>query len=433
MEFNLFTISFFRSIIKSSKLTLNISVLLFSSFILIEQTSAQSNFDIGYKMGYENGYCFKHFPCVPPLVPITPIPYLGETFNSYSDGYNRGVVEGYNQRRFDDAKNNINKSSDNSTNWPAPKVYETPTVELDFTFLKTVLAELGQRNNTPRTEVPKGSKIDYDDLDARANKYINELTNADSMRIRFTNTQLLRNTYLNFEYKPRSIKDGIYIVKKSEIDVLNEDLNGPCFDNGKIKVNKGECNEITNLYAYVKEGKIVLLTDALKHNGDVFIPRGKDWILFANKETDMNRVIVSDDSVINGRIHLQVELWQYTNGNLHKYDASIGSYYYFIDYLTKYNFTQKCIHYQNENKSKNKIAKIADGYHYFKVTNGIDFFEIKKVYILNNKVAKYFKDETMEEELWFSSELSNNCIQFRINQSKPDGKYQLVDLTLFIY
>jgi hypothetical protein len=57
---------------------------------------AHSAFCDGFKVGYKNGYCYGDNFCIAPIPPICPIPHIGE--NSYADGYNRGFLEGLNDR-----------------------------------------------------------------------------------------------------------------------------------------------------------------------------------------------------------------------------------------------------------------------------------------------------------------------------------------------
>lgn len=58
---------------------------------------AQSVYCQGWADGYKAGYCYGKFACLPPLVPLCPLPRLGES--TYMDGYNRGFLAGLNARR----------------------------------------------------------------------------------------------------------------------------------------------------------------------------------------------------------------------------------------------------------------------------------------------------------------------------------------------
>lgn len=82
--------------------------------------NAQTNFDLGFKEGFKNGYCYTTnqagYYCNPPLPPLPPLPQLNENRNSYQDGYNRGFLYGQERRRSDD-----NNSLNNNVN-PNPNV-----------------------------------------------------------------------------------------------------------------------------------------------------------------------------------------------------------------------------------------------------------------------------------------------------------------------
>jgi len=53
---------------------------------------SQSNFYRGYSAGWKKGYCGETYGCIPPVMPTPPSPRSG--FNSYEDGYARGLNDG---------------------------------------------------------------------------------------------------------------------------------------------------------------------------------------------------------------------------------------------------------------------------------------------------------------------------------------------------
>ena len=61
----------------------------------------QNVFNDGFKAGYKKGYCLEEVACFPPYPPYPPYPKAG--FNSYSDGYAKGVKAGNAARQ---SKNN---------------------------------------------------------------------------------------------------------------------------------------------------------------------------------------------------------------------------------------------------------------------------------------------------------------------------------------
>ena len=73
----------------------------------------QSSFSDGFQAGYKKGYCLEDYGCIPPIPSISPIPAPG--FNTYSDGYARGVQKG-NTARQSENSNNSKPVDNNGTN-----------------------------------------------------------------------------------------------------------------------------------------------------------------------------------------------------------------------------------------------------------------------------------------------------------------------------
>ncbi|MEQ1796579.1 MAG: hypothetical protein ABL872_01435 [Lacibacter sp.] len=55
---------------------------------------SQSKFADGFKEGYKKGYCQGKQSCLAPLPPPVPLVNVGESYDSYMDGYNRGFKIG---------------------------------------------------------------------------------------------------------------------------------------------------------------------------------------------------------------------------------------------------------------------------------------------------------------------------------------------------
>lgn len=79
-------------------------------FILIliscQNAFTQSKFHEGFNNGYKKGYCLDQIGCVVPVPPVPPVG-IGESIDSYSDGYNRGFKMGLE----DQTKSNRTNSS----------------------------------------------------------------------------------------------------------------------------------------------------------------------------------------------------------------------------------------------------------------------------------------------------------------------------------
>ena len=68
-----------------------------SMLLFVSSEALASAFCDGWEHGYVAGYCYKQFGCLKPLVPLCPLPDLGE--NTYQGGYNRGFLAGLNAQR----------------------------------------------------------------------------------------------------------------------------------------------------------------------------------------------------------------------------------------------------------------------------------------------------------------------------------------------
>jgi hypothetical protein len=73
-------------------------------FFVTSTVLAQTNFTIGFNNGYKKGYCQDQgIGCIEPIPPIAPNPKVGESSESYNDGYNRGFQTGLNATKSSDS------------------------------------------------------------------------------------------------------------------------------------------------------------------------------------------------------------------------------------------------------------------------------------------------------------------------------------------
>jgi len=70
------------------------------AFLTISLSFAQTNYTNGFNAGYKKGFCQDQgIGCIEPIPPISPVPKIGESSDSYNDGYNRGFQTGLNARK----------------------------------------------------------------------------------------------------------------------------------------------------------------------------------------------------------------------------------------------------------------------------------------------------------------------------------------------
>lgn len=60
--------------------------------ILLIILSAQ-DYSSDWKIGYVDGYCYKVDNCIEPIVPIPPLPDVGEEDEGYNDGFLAGLAD----------------------------------------------------------------------------------------------------------------------------------------------------------------------------------------------------------------------------------------------------------------------------------------------------------------------------------------------------
>jgi hypothetical protein len=63
----------------------------------VKSTYSLATYSDGWEAGYVQGWCYEVSNCISPLVPMCPIPKIGQ--DTYSDGYNRGFLKGKSNRR----------------------------------------------------------------------------------------------------------------------------------------------------------------------------------------------------------------------------------------------------------------------------------------------------------------------------------------------
>jgi len=97
----------------------------------------QSDYDRGFKNGYKEGYCYNDFGCIAPIPPITPIPLIGESYDNYQDGYNRGFKRGLEDKQAAKKPNSGGYQSGQGTN--TQQQYQNTYVAPDYSLLLKAL------------------------------------------------------------------------------------------------------------------------------------------------------------------------------------------------------------------------------------------------------------------------------------------------------
>lgn len=149
-------------------------------------TFSQTSYYNGFNQGYQSGYCYQDYGCVSPIPPVPPVPSVGESHNSYQDGYNRGFQMGR------DDKNKMSSRTRNPSNTSAPSI-PNYGYELPFGELLNALAQ-------------KQAIYDYNfDYIQSLLDWIGELKRQSDDRMFLADLNEVQNTLLSFEDKDLSL------------------------------------------------------------------------------------------------------------------------------------------------------------------------------------------------------------------------------------
>lgn len=93
----------------------------------------QSDYSRGFQNGYKEGYCYNDFGCISPIPPITPIPLIGESYDNYQDGYNRGFKRGLEDKQA--KKSNSGGYNSGQGTYVPQQQYQSTYVAPDYSLL----------------------------------------------------------------------------------------------------------------------------------------------------------------------------------------------------------------------------------------------------------------------------------------------------------
>ncbi len=110
------------------KKKISIFTLLLLTIVAFGQSN---NYDRGFENGYKEGYCYNKPGCISPVPPLSPIPLIGESYDSYKDGYNRGFKRGLEDQESNKTKSDSKVNNDYKRR-PFP---QSEYIEPDWDFL----------------------------------------------------------------------------------------------------------------------------------------------------------------------------------------------------------------------------------------------------------------------------------------------------------
>jgi len=131
--------------------------LLLLILLLFSITSfSQSKFTNGFRDGYKEGYCHNQgIGCLSPNPPIAPNPKIGESLNSYQDGYNRGFEQGLSAQKT----NSNNNQTRERYKTAEPKFVDDFVYQPNYDLILKVLEQ--KQRQSSRSTYKNYSASDY--------------------------------------------------------------------------------------------------------------------------------------------------------------------------------------------------------------------------------------------------------------------------------
>jgi hypothetical protein len=340
-------------------------------FLFVANYSISQQFNIGYKDGWPIGYCYDaQYGCMAPLTPMAPYPRIGESSDSYWNGYHRGLSDGIEKGRIDRRqKNQSNMNAYQSYGVPQyiPK-YEPFTPDLNF--YNKAMNQLQSNYNKKQNE--NRSSIENDQaLWATIRKY----SSKEETEKRKNLMQFIKTQYASFSNFPKEIPDGFY-----KAHFINDTKYNWEFGSGE----RDDC-EIRDVY--VQDNRIIWVS----------------YIFYDKTEEEFdpnilpnvfnNQLTLSSDKINNGMCYVSESVYnKQKDFELAKLQETISknARYYFINYLTQIKDSKSLLDSININyNSANKKQIITDGWHTCYLSNRVDFCEIRNVFVKDKKIVKW--------------------------------------------
>jgi len=308
---------------------------------------------------------------------MAPYPRVGESSDSYWNGYHRGLSDGIEKGRIDRRhKNQSNMNAYQSYGVPQyiPK-YEPFTPDLNF--YNQAMKQL--QNNYDKKQNENRNSVDNEQaLVASVRKYssIEEKEKRKNL-MQFINTQ-----YASFNNYPKEIPDGFY-----KAHFINDTKYSWKYDSGQLD----DC-EIRDVF--VQNNKIIWVSYKVYEKQ---VETCDCNILPCN--INQNVTLLSGN-INNGMCYVpESDIDQYKDGEFTVVTEMLSknARYYFIDYLVKIREAKgllDLINIKYNNADKKQI--ITDGWHTCYLSNRVDFCEIRNVFVKDKKIVKWLASNGTE-------------------------------------
>jgi hypothetical protein len=348
-----------------------------SSCLLLICQILYSQYYIGFNDGFKNGYCFDDFGCIAPIPPVPLMLGIGESYDNYNQGYNRGFSVGQSKKNLDNSGTNQTNLSPygNPTKFGEMNLYH-PNNE----FLLNIYQKMDQRYSE------QGTTNEINEIE---NNYFLEFNSAEAKKLRYEAFIRLKTKCDSYKLKPNELKNGWFKVVQYDGDI---DDNNP-----KI------IGETKEKWVFVENNIVIMVTNNPENfeNGDstsYYFPKEK----IENLKNDLiqrgditSQIVISESNLIfAGVAKIIKDLYVNQNGKITvvgrntPYQEKIISLI-FVDYMEKFNNAQQCIKLNKIKNQNQKKFNITNGWNIVCANNGRDFCETREVFVKNGKIIKY--------------------------------------------
>jgi len=321
---------------------------------------SQTNYSKGFTDGYNKGYCYgKLNGCLVGVVPVAPIPKIGESYENYLDGYDNGFLSG--RKAADQPSLSQPQETVKNEMSAAQGLPEISLFKPDFQFYQQILGNLTQPSSYNQHDLP--------DLSEHDQEVINELNDPVKVKQQIQYIDFLRNYYAQQSMLPSHLPDGNYQATR---------ISDP--------------HSVETVDVVVKNNCVIMIRDVNPFS------KKYDYTLDVNDYPDYkDQVIVN---VVRQPVNITFGKATYSPETTGKPtgEESTRKFYqndfvyelYFLDYIAYYQQAQKKIsEIRREYQSKTKFQNIPDGWIICYATDGEGFCDIRKVYVQAGKITTY--------------------------------------------
>ncbi len=388
-----------------------ITIILFLLIIISGKTFCQyTNYEVGFSDGYKVGYCYgQGYNCITPIPPIAPLPRIGESSDSYFDGYNRGLLKGRNIMNAEIIQENERRAQSKAIYGQQQYIPKVNSFTPDYSFYEKTIQQTQQNYEQKKT----------DDIEfAKVEAYLDKLNTPESKAKRIAYINYVKLSYSEFKNFPMSIPDGWYKV----INISNSSSNFGLFWEEEVEV---ENNRI-----------IIIKHEWATHPGEfAYYPYIEKFTDYKQKITPGGANVITESSlIINGLGVIKTKKYFKETDNFFEdvYPEFKGSKenVYFLDYLNQYQNAQNCI---SETKRKYNLLtnypKVQDGWNIVYANDGVDFCDIRKVFIENGKVTLYKNGEDKDMNVTSGGTIVNCKTTISYTVTWKDGTHPKTIIT----